>query len=55
MASYVTTTNILKTRVLEEQCTHFNKKLRAGDDFPHSRNMKNGTFFKSLKCKVNNS
>lgn len=23
--------NILKTRVLEEQCTHFNEKLR-GDD-----------------------
>ena len=27
MDSYVTATNILKTGISEEQCTHFNEKL----------------------------
>ena len=44
--------NILETRTLEEQWTCFNWKHLGGDNFTHSRNMRNDTFFTNLKCKV---
>lgn len=40
--------NILETRTLEEKWTYLNWKHLGGDNFTHSKNMRNDTFFMNL-------